>query len=65
MNDNDAPSYHFHPSIGGLETSSRFVASGLTERGHDVTVVTATPDDGSKFPFEVVRRRLVREADVA
>lgn len=64
-------SYHFHPSIGGLETSSRFLANGLTERGHDVTVVTATPDDGSKFPFPVVRRpgplrllRLVRDADV-
>lgn len=64
-------SYRFHPSIGGLETSSQFLANGFAERGYDVTVVTATPGDDHGFPFTVVRQpsllalfRLVRDADV-
>jgi glycosyltransferase involved in cell wall biosynthesis len=65
-------SYHFLPSIGGLETSTLTIASGLAERGHDVTVVTTTPADGpDRFPFRVVRNPgpahligLVREADI-
>jgi glycogen(starch) synthase len=61
----------FHPSIGGMETATHVLASGLTERGYDVTVVTATPGDTEVYPFKVVRRpsaaallRLVRESDL-
>ncbi|MCC6948866.1 MAG: glycosyltransferase family 4 protein [Bradyrhizobiaceae bacterium] len=64
-------SYVFYPSIGGLQTAGLFLASGLAERGHQVTVVTTTPGDGREFPFTVVRQptastlfRLVREADI-
>jgi len=64
-------SYTFHPSIGGLETASMLLASGLTERGHDVTVVTQTPGPTEGYPFHVVRQpsflrmlRLMRDTDV-
>ncbi|MBZ0140274.1 MAG: glycosyltransferase family 4 protein [Pseudorhodoplanes sp.] len=65
-------SYQFLPSIGGLETATLTLASGLAERGHEVTVVTATPADGPDgFPFRVCRNpgaaalvRLVRDADL-
>lgn len=64
-------SYRFQPSIGGLETSSLFLASGLAERGYEVTVVTAMSGDDHAFPFAVVRQpslltlsRLIRNADV-
>jgi glycosyltransferase involved in cell wall biosynthesis len=65
-------SYQFLPSIGGIETSALTLASGLAERGHDVTVVTATPAKGpDRFAFRVCRNPgaaaligLVREADI-
>jgi len=47
------------------------LASGLAERGYDVTVVTPTPGDTAGYPFRVVRRpsaleylRLVRDSDL-
>ncbi|MEX2628341.1 MAG: glycosyltransferase family 4 protein [Tistlia sp.] len=65
-------SYHFHPSLGGLEIASQTIADELAARGHAVTVVTATAaDDGRAFAYPVVRRpgarqlfRLVRAAEV-
>lgn len=65
-------SYNFLPTIGGIETSTLTIASGLVERGHDVTVVTGTPSDTpDDFPFRVCRNPnparligLVREAEV-
>jgi len=64
-------SFAFHPSIGGLETSSLFLAAGFAERGYDVTVVTATPGEDMGYPYKVVRRpdlrtlfRLVRDSDI-
>lgn len=65
-------SYQFLPSIGGIETSALTLASGLAERGHDVTVVTATPArEPDRFAFRVCRNPgaaallgLVREADI-
>lgn len=64
-------SYAFHPSIGGLETASMLLASGLAERGYDVTVVTQTPGPTEGYPFRIVRQpgffqmlSLVRAADV-
>ena len=65
-------SFDFAPSIGGIETAGETLARGLAARGHNVTVVTATPGDGGEhFPFKVVRQpshcellRLVRASDV-
>lgn len=48
-------SHVFSPSIGGIETASLLFAKRFAARGHDVTVVTATPGTG-EFPFHVVRR---------
>jgi glycogen(starch) synthase len=52
-------SYYFAPSIGGIETACLTLAHGLLDRGHDVTVVTATaraPGASDDFPFRVVRQ---------
>jgi glycosyltransferase involved in cell wall biosynthesis len=65
-------SYAFDPSIGGLETVSRTLATEFTRRGHQVKVVTQTRQaSGSIFPFDVIRRPaphqlvgLVRWADI-
>lgn len=65
-------SFDFAPSIGGIETAGETLARGLASRGHDVTVVTATPANGADtFPFKVVREpsrgelvKLVRANDV-
>lgn len=67
--------YQFPPSVGGLERACVTLCNGLVERGHDVTVVTMTPngpgDDDSRYPFKVVRcpsfreqLKLAREQDV-
>src|SRR5438128_9750174 len=36
-------SHFFHPSIGGCETFTDLLASGLSERGFAIRVVTETP----------------------
>jgi glycosyltransferase involved in cell wall biosynthesis len=61
----------FHPSIGGIETATVILASGLAERGHDVTVVTPTPGSTEGYSYKVVRHpkpaeflRLVRDCDL-
>jgi glycogen synthase len=61
----------FHPSLGGIETATHVLASGLAERGYDVTVVTPTPGNIDGYPFKVVRHpnataflRLVRDSDL-
>lgn len=61
----------FHPSLGGIETATNLQASGLIERGYDVTVVTPTPGDCGGYPYKVVRNakpvaflRLVRDSDL-
>jgi len=61
----------FHPSLGGIETATHVLASGLAERGYDVTVVTPTPGGCDDYPFTVVRNprpmeflRLVRDSDL-
>lgn len=61
----------FHPSLGGIETATHVLASGLAERGYDLTVVTPTPGGCDDYPFKVVRNprpmeflRLVRDSDL-
>lgn len=61
----------FHPSLGGIETATHVLASGLVERGHDVTVVTTTPGNCNGYPYKVARNpkpveflRLARDSDV-
>ena len=45
-------SYAFHPSIGGIETVSMFLAEHLVRRGLDVEVVTNSPDKaGNDFQY--------------
>lgn len=49
-------SYFFAPSIGGIETVSALLAAEFVRAGHEVKVVTRTPqDDGISRPFEVIR----------
>ncbi len=62
----------FAPQIGGLEEIARICAAGLTELGHQVTVICETDDEPHvEFPFRVLRRaswlerlRVVRACDV-
>jgi glycosyltransferase involved in cell wall biosynthesis len=48
----------FLPMIGGLELNVANFATGFQRAGHDVVVITRTPDGGAPddFPFRVVRR---------
>ena len=65
-------SFDFAPSIGGIETAGETLARGLAGRGHEITVVTATPGNGAdNFPFKIARQpsrsellRLVQENDM-
>jgi glycosyltransferase involved in cell wall biosynthesis len=50
-------SYAFLPSLGGQETASLMLAEELARRGHQVDLVTATPDgDKPALPFAVHHR---------
>jgi glycogen synthase len=67
-------SYAFHPSIGGIETTSTFLAEHFIRRGLDVVVVTnspAIPGRDEVYTYPVHRRpsrsellRLVRHSDL-
>ncbi len=64
-------SWVFAPSIGGIETSSLFLAEHMHHHGLAVTVVTQTPADDHLFPFPVIRQpsrshllELVRSSDL-
>lgn len=67
-------SHYFFPSVGGVERVMESRARNYAERGHQVTVVTASPagdTEDSAFPYRVVRRpgifklaRLLRQHDV-
>src|SRR5262245_37847848 len=63
----------FLPNVGGVETSSAMIAATWKAAGHDVEVVTATPDPAARaMPYRVTRawtlqslRRAIAAADVA
>jgi glycogen synthase len=67
-------SYGFYPLIGGTETAGMTLATGLAERGYDITVVTTTAaadNDHATFPFSIIRKpgalellRLFQAADL-
>ncbi len=63
----------FSPSLGGAETFAEVLAQWLTERGHDVTIVTESPSGTSSrpSPYRVLRepsllelRRCLSRSDV-
>jgi glycogen(starch) synthase len=55
-------SHAFAPSIGGIETVSRLLAHEFIERGHEVTIVTQTPDPGGeRLPYPVFRQPSIGE----
>jgi glycogen synthase len=54
--------FAFLPHLGGIETSTDALARGFTRLGHDVRVVTLTPNPGADdFPFQVYRRPSARQ----
>lgn len=47
----------FYPSMGGLETVIDILAHQFHQAGHEIKVVSQTPDSSRKvFPFEVIRQ---------
>lgn len=55
-------SINFYPSIGGIEIVTENLANEFVKMGHQVTVITNTPDDNSRiFPFAVLRNPSKRE----
>ena len=55
-------SINFYPSIGGIEIITENLANEFVKMGHQVTVITNTPDDNSRtFPFTVLRNPSKRE----
>jgi glycogen synthase len=66
-------SFFFHPNIGGLEAVSLILAREFVRAGHEVTVITQTPEgtEADDFLFVVIRRpsprmlyQLVENSDV-
>jgi glycogen synthase len=52
----------FSPRVGGLEAVMLMLANGFSARGHQVVVISTTPDNtGQRFPFEVVRNPSTHE----
>jgi glycogen(starch) synthase len=50
-------SHAFAPSVGGIETVSALLTREFVRRGHEVVVVTQTPDESEEnFPFRVLRQ---------
>ena len=55
-------SHAFAPSIGGIETVSGLLAAEFVKLGHEVTVVTQTPDRGAEsLSYRVIRQPSGRE----
>lgn len=49
-------SINFYPSIGGIEILTANLAKEFVKMGHQVSIITNTPDDNSKtFPFRILR----------
>ena len=49
--------YAFLPHLGGIETSADALARGFTNLGHEVRLVTRTPNpDPDDFPYRVYRQ---------
>jgi glycogen(starch) synthase len=49
--------YAFLPHLGGIETSADALARGFTALGHEVRLVTRTPNpDADDFPYRVYRQ---------
>ncbi|HEY1007820.1 MAG TPA: glycosyltransferase family 4 protein [Sphingobacteriaceae bacterium] len=49
-------SHSFAPSVGGIEVNSELFARTFTQAGHQVRVVTWTPDpQDTVFPFGIIR----------
>lgn len=54
-------SHRFPPDVGGIETVSLVLAQEFVRSGHEVRLVTQTPDRNSfDFGFEVIRRPQAR-----
>ncbi len=53
-------SHYFYPSLGGLENASRILANGLLKQGHEVSVLTYSPEEGKKLPDDLRGVRIVR-----
>jgi len=58
-------SYAFYPSVGGIEAVSAILAEEFIGQGHELKVLTHTPEQGGRtFPYEIIRRpsifRLIR-----
>jgi glycogen synthase len=50
-------SYAFRPSVGGIETVSQILAEHFAESGHEVELITETPDnEQSTAAYRIVRR---------
>jgi len=55
-------SHAFAPSIGGIETVSGLLAAEFVQLGHEVTVVTQTPNEGAEnLSYPVIRQPSVGE----
>jgi glycosyltransferase involved in cell wall biosynthesis len=68
-------SHAFHPSIGGLERSAELLAAQFCLAGHQVVVVTGTPNGDTRWdlsqPYSICRQpspwrrlQLLRQADL-
>jgi len=54
----------FYPDVGGIEAISALLASGFIQAGHEVCLVTQSPNHKQsdlKFPYRILRRPTARQ----
>ena len=60
--------HSFPPTIGGGETHTYLIAKALSERGHEVTVITGVPSGNliahESYPFRVIHVEHFREFEM-
>jgi glycosyltransferase involved in cell wall biosynthesis len=55
-------SHRFHPDIGGIEVNSEILAGFFYSQGHEVRLVTQTPEENDRrFPYPVFRNPSPRD----
>ena len=55
-------SHYFYPQVGGIESNSELLAAAFTAAGHEVHLLTWSPDNSKRaFPYRITRNPRTRQ----